>query len=73
MRWATELFEKLDAWFKNIYGIISVISIGELTKIGDSDALTFFFEDQGKNRSPRGAFFSGDRAKIVHPEVKTFF
>ena len=38
--------------------LISVISFGELTKIGDSNALTFFSEI---------------KAKIALPEVKTFF
>ena len=37
---------------------ISVISIGELTKIGESDALTFS---------------SKIKAKIALPEVNTFF
>ena len=67
--------------------LISVISIGELTKIEDFDALTFF-SDTGENCSPRGEdlFFrrSGQklvfqrvffeiRAKIALPKVKTFF
>ena len=38
--------------------LISVISIGELTKIGDSDALTFFSETM---------------EKIALPEVNSFF
>ena len=38
--------------------LISFISIGELTKIGDSDALTFF---------------SAIKAKITLPEVNIFF
>ena len=48
---ASELFEKLAAWFKEV--LFQLSSIGELTKIGDFDSLTFF-GDQGKNRSPRG-------------------
>ena len=67
--------------------LISVISIGEFTKIEDFDALTFF-SDTGENCSPRGEdlFFrrSGQklvfqrgffeiRAKIALPKVKTFF
>ena len=38
--------------------LISVISIEELTKIGDSDTLTFFSEI---------------KVKITLPDVKTFF
>ena len=33
--------------------LISVISIKKLTKIGYSDALAFFFGDQGKTRSTK--------------------
>ena len=55
--------------------LISVISIGELTKIEDSDALTFF-SDQGKNRSSRGEdlfLFFGDQDKNCSPRGENLF
>ena len=48
--------------------LISVISIEELTKIGDSVALTFFSEMKAEDRSLRSEdlFFSEDRAITGH-------
>ena len=48
--------QKIDCLVQK--SLVSVISIGELTKIGDSAALTFFLEI---------------KAKIAIPEMKAFF
>ena len=54
---------------------ISVTSIGELTKIGDSDALTFFSEIKAKIAFPEVKifFFSGDHGKHCLPRGENLF
>ena len=56
--------------------LFSVISIRELTEIGDFDALIFFFGDQGKNRSSRGedfVLFWRSEQKLLSQRLKPFF